>query len=137
MVSINKLLITNLLVLLCLCLNAQELTKNDVEIISGDSPHQGRIVVKYVKNNYSSGIIVRFTNEYGSGGPVSLRLQKGERKSIDITCNVVEAKPQNGGNYVDLLRKPKADHQKKQNALGKPASPSASKTENIKKSEEY
>ncbi len=104
---INKLLLTNLFAFLCLCLNAQGLSKGDIDIKSSPSPHQGRVVVTYIKNNYSDGIIVRFTNEYGTGGPVPINLRKGEARTIDITCNIVEAKPQSGGNFIDLLRKPK------------------------------
>lgn len=107
MTSVNKFLLVNMFVLLCLCLNAQGLSKGDVVIKSSPSPHAGRVVVSYIKNNSNDGIIVRFTNEYGTGGPVSVSLGKDEQRTIDITCNVVEAKSQNGGAFVDLLRKPK------------------------------
>lgn len=107
MLSINKFLLVNLLVFLCLCINAQGLSKGDIEIKSSHSTHQGRVVISYIKNNSSDGIIVRFTNEYGTGGPVSISLKKGESRTIDITCNIVEAKPQSGGKFIDLLRKPR------------------------------
>lgn len=107
MKAINKYLLAFLFCFLWLGLNAQGLTKNDIEIKAGNSPHPGRVVVSSVKNNYSDGIIVRFTNEYGTGGPVSISLRKGEQRSIDITCNIVEAKPQSGGKFVDILRYPK------------------------------
>ena len=107
MSSISKLLLVNLFTFLCLCLNAQGLSKGDIEIKSSPSPHQGRVVVTYIKNNSNDGIIVRFTNEYGTGGPVPINLKKGEARAIDITCNIVEAKPQSGGKFIDLLRKPK------------------------------
>ena len=77
---INKLLLTNLLAFLCLCLNAQGLSKGDIDIKSSPSPHQGRVVVSYIKNNSNDGIIVRFTNEYGTGGPVSISLKKVSRE---------------------------------------------------------
>lgn len=107
MTSINKFLLVNVFALLCLCLNAQGLSKGDVVIKSSPSPHQGRVVVSYIKNNSNDGIIVRFTNEYGTGGPVSISLKKDEQRTIDVTCNIVEAKPQTGGSFIDLLRKPK------------------------------
>lgn len=111
MTSINKFLLVNVFALLCLCLNAQGLSKGDVVIKSSPSPHQGRVVVSYVKNNSNDGIIVRFTNEYVTGGPVSISLKKGEQRTKDITCNIVEAKPQGGGKYIDIIRKPKPKEQ--------------------------
>ena len=107
MTSINKILLTSLLSFLGLCINAQGLTKSDIEIKAGNSPHQGRFVVNFVKNNYKEDVVIRFTNEYGTGGPVSINLKQGEPRKIDITCNVVEARPLSGGNFVDLIRKPK------------------------------
>lgn len=111
MASLNKFLLTNLLAFLCLCLNAQGLSKSEIEIQSSNSPHQGRVVVSYIKNNSNDGVIVRFTNEYGTGGPVSISLKKGEQRTIDITCNIVEAKPQGGGKFIDIIRKPKPKEQ--------------------------
>lgn len=111
MASLNKFLLTNLLAFLCLCLNAQGLSKGDIEIKSSNSPHLGRVVVSYIQNNYSEGIIVRFTNEYGTGGPVLINLRAGEQRSIDITCNIVEAKPQSGGKFIDIIRKKKPKEQ--------------------------
>lgn len=107
MSSIYKFLLANLFAFLCLCLNAQGLSKGDIDIKSSSSLHQGRVVVSYIKNNFNDGVIVRFTNEYGTGGPVSISLRGGESRTIDITCNIVEAKPQSGGKFIDLLRKPK------------------------------
>ena len=107
MTPINKILLTSLLSFLSLCLNAQGLTKSDIEIKASNSPHQGRVVVSFLKNNYKEGVIIRFTNEYGTGGPISINLKQGEQRKIDITCNVVEARPQSSGNFVDLIRKPK------------------------------
>ncbi len=111
MASLNKFLLTNLLAFLCLCLNAQGLSKSEFEIKSSNSPHRGRVVVSYIKNNSNDGVIVRFTNEYGTGGPVSISLKKGEQRTIDITCNIVEAKPQGGGKFIDIIRKPKPKEQ--------------------------
>ena len=113
--SISKLLLVFLFASLCLCLNAQGLLKGDIDIKLSPSPHQGRFVVSYIKNNSNDGIIVRFTNEYETGRPVSKSLQKGEeRDNIDITCNIVEAKPQSGGMFIDLIRKPMPQKQVEQ-----------------------
>lgn len=110
MISLNKYIFTSIFALLCLCLNAQGLSKSDIEIKSSNSPDSGRVVVNYIKNNYSEGIIVRFTNEYGIAGP-PINLRAGEQRSIDVTCNIVEAKPQGGGKFIDIIRKPKPKEQ--------------------------
>ena len=133
MVSLNKFLLTNLLAFLCICLNAQGLSKGDIEIKYNDSPHQGRIVVSYIKNNYSEGIIVRLTNEYGTGGPVTFNIRAGEPREIDITCNIVEAKPQSGGTFIDIIRKPKPKESKKQEEETQPSPPVINKPEPKKK----
>ena len=107
MISIKKSLLINMFVFLCLCLNAQGLSKADIEIKSSPSIHQGRVVVRGIKNKSNDGVEVRLTNEYDAGGSKSISLKKGESKSIDITCNIVEAKSQDGGKYIELLRMPK------------------------------
>lgn len=92
MSSIYKFLLANLFAFLCLCLNAQGLSKGDIDIKSSSSLHQGRVVVSYIKNNSNDGVIVRFTNEYGTGGPVSISLKGGESRTIDITYLLDELK---------------------------------------------
>lgn len=114
MIFIKNFFLTSLLALLCLNISAQGLKKSDVEIKSGDSPHQGRIVVRYIKNNYHEDIEVRFTNEYGTGGAVGLSVKKNEGKAIDITCNIVEARSKNGEKFIVLFKKPKHQEQAKQ-----------------------
>lgn len=110
--TFSKCLLTILFAFIWMVLNAQGLSKSDIDIKIGDSPHSGRVVVSFIKNNYSEGIIVRFTNEYGTGSPVNINLKAGEQRIIDITCNIIETKQQSGGKFIDLLRKPKPKEEK-------------------------
>ena len=110
MISLLKQLLIALFAFATIGLYAQGLNRSDVEVKSANSANPGRMVVRSIKNNYSEPVIIRFTNEYGIGGQVSsINLKAGETRSFDITCNVVEAKPTSGGNYIDLLRIPKPE----------------------------
>ena len=93
-------------------LYAQGLSKSDIDIKVSDSPHSGRVVVSSVKNNYSEGVIVWFINEYGGRPQSPVTLKAGEQRVLDITCNIVYARPQNGGVFIDIIRRPKPKEEK-------------------------
>lgn len=110
MSTLNKFLFTVLYSIAWVGLYAQGLSKNDIDIRVSDSPHPGRVVVSYIKNNYSEAVMVRFRNEYG-GMAQTVNLQAGEQRQLDITCNIVDAKPEEGV-FIDIIRRPKPKEEK-------------------------
>ena len=112
MKTVFKNLFTCLIALLCFSINAQELKKSDIVIKWGNSPHQGRIVVKYVENRSDYDVRIIFINEY-EGGPVTRELKSGVGREFDYTCNIVRAKTENG-TPIDLISKPKPRPEEKE-----------------------
>lgn len=114
-----KTALTLLLALLCLTVGAQTLNRSDIKIKYEDSPHPGRVHVTSVTNNYDGEVYVHFVNEYG-GIPQTVHLQRGEQRGFDLTCNIVEAKP-DGGSYIKIVNKPKKAEVAKPAEAAKPA----------------
>lgn len=102
-----KLSLVLLIALVCIGSYAQELRRNDVEVKTAVSPHPGRFIVTQIKNLRAEAVTIRFTNEYHSGRSESVILKGYEKRSIDLTCNVVEAKLQSDDRYIEIIRKSK------------------------------
>lgn len=86
---------------------SQELLPEDIKLDTAYSPHKGRFRVTSIKNKSSVEVIVRFTNEYDRGIATSKIIKPGKRE-LDVTCNKVEAKVQNGNeDYIVILWKKK------------------------------
>lgn len=107
MASLLKKLLITLFVFVAIGSNAQGLKKSDIEIKYYNSTLPGRIVVRSIKNHYSKPVQIRFTNEYEKGAQDCKDIPAGGKRNFDITCNVVEAKPQNGDDFIDIVRQPK------------------------------
>lgn len=85
---------------------AQELMREDVELITADSPHPGCFRVTSVKNRSSVEVRVVFVNQY-LGGSETKNLKPSENRKVDITCNVVKAKVVNGNEEFIIIKEMK------------------------------
>lgn len=106
MKTVYKLLLACLFAVININIYAQELNVGDIELKWGHSLHEGRYVVTSIKNNTDFVVIVTFTNEY-AGAPQSKSVAPHQTRSIDITCNIVTARPLEGDNTIFLLNNPR------------------------------
>ena len=108
MKAINRVLIFSVFAIFCIVVNAQEFKQSDIELKKGKSPHQGRVVISSIKNNFNDEVRVVIINEYGphktsiSIGPKGRRVFPGT-----ITCNRIQAGPASGNKLIDIFYDPK------------------------------
>lgn len=92
---------------------AQDLKKSDIELIMGESPHPGRMVLKRITNKYNGTVRVLVVNEYGISNTdkTVIIVQAHENRELDLTCNRIQAKKEGSKVYLDLYYKPKPKEQ--------------------------
>lgn len=114
MKAINRFLIFGVFALFCLTVNAQDFKQSDIELKKSESPHQGRVVVSSIKNNFIGEVRVVIINEYGPDKPTPISIgPKGHRDFPGtITCNRIQAGPASGNKLIDIFYNPKPKEQK-------------------------
>lgn len=101
---------------------AQEFSSSDIILKTGKSPYEGRVHSISIENLYNGDVMVQLKNEYDHHD-TPITLKKGEKRDIDLTFNVVFAKPVNAKNYTLISR------------YGAPAKDNKNDTTNTKKRE--
>lgn len=113
MKAINRFLIFGVFALFCLTVNAQDFKQSDIELKKSESPHQGRVVISSIKNNFNGEVRVVIINEYG---PHKTQISIGPKGHRDfpgtITCNRIQAGPASGNKLIDIFYNPKPKEQK-------------------------
>lgn len=107
MSTIEKYWLALLLVLVAVNANAQ-FKSTDIHLETEESSNKRLVVVKKIKNKSSSDVRIKFINEYATQNIRTLDISPGEeRTDLNITCNIVEAKPKGGDNSIFLINIPK------------------------------
>ena len=113
MKAINRFLIWGVFALFSIAANAQDFKQSDIEFKKSESPHQGRVVISSIKNNFNGEVRVVITNEYG---PHKTSISIGPNGKRDfpgtITCNRMQAGPASDNKLIDIFYYPKPKEQK-------------------------
>ena len=103
MMIANKHIIAVLLLVSAFSVQARKFTKDDIKVVKIPSLHEGRVVLKSIKNLYDTTVYVSFVNEY-DGNNINESLNKNEEKKWDLTFNVIKARPANSSIEIEILR---------------------------------
>ena len=113
MKAINRFLIFCVFALFSIVANAQDFKQSDIELKKSESPHQGRVVINSIKNNFNGEVRVVIIDEYE---PSKKKFSIGPKGQRDFSgtniCNRIQAGPASGNTLFDIFYNPKPKEQK-------------------------